>query len=60
MRTFSCFTTHPRSDILVLSFIFADNEARARILVRQELLNDREALSVDICEDGKLLGTEWR
>lgn len=59
MRTFSCFTSHPHSDVRTLSFILAETNARARVLVRRELLYDKGALSVDVCEDGKLLWTEW-
>jgi hypothetical protein len=58
MRTFSCFTTHPGSTVPMLSFIMADTEARARILIRRELLDEKEASSVDVCEGGKLLWTE--
>lgn len=57
MRTFSCFTFDDHSTVPELSFIFADDEARVRLLVRRELLKDKGAISVEICEDGKLLWT---
>lgn len=58
MRTFSCLTSHPHSDVQTLSFVLAETDARARVLVRRELLDDKGALSVDVCEGGKLLWTE--
>lgn len=58
MRLFSCFTHHRASTVPALSFIFAADETRARVLARRELLDVRDALSLEVCEDGKLLWME--
>lgn len=58
MRTFSCFTTDRLHDVPSLSFIFADNEERARELARRELMDTTEAVSIELHENGKLLWTE--
>lgn len=55
VRTFSCFTFDDRSSVPVLSFIFAEDGACARLLAHRELLDDRHAVSVEICERDKLL-----
>lgn len=55
MRTFSCFIADSRSPAPVLSFILAEDEDRARLLARRELLNTKQALSVEVCESGKSL-----
>lgn len=47
------------SDVRTLSIILAATDVRARILVRRELLDDKDALSVGVCEGDKLLWTEW-
>ena len=59
MRTFSCFTSDSRSSVPTLAFIFAEDEVRVRLLARRELLDTKHAVSVEICEGGKLLWTEW-
>jgi hypothetical protein len=41
-----------------LSFIFAANEQRARELARRELMDVKQAVSVEIHENGKLLWVE--
>jgi hypothetical protein len=42
-----------------LSFILAENEIRARLLARKVLLETKQPLSVEVCEGGKSLWTEW-
>jgi hypothetical protein len=59
MRTFSCFISDSRTAVPTLSFILAENEVRARLLARRELLETKQALSVEVCEGGKSLWTEW-
>lgn len=58
MRTFSCFISDSRSAVPTLSLILAEDEARARLLARRELLDTRQAVSIEVCEGGKLLWTE--
>jgi hypothetical protein len=58
MRIFSCFTHHRASTVPTLSFIFAADEARAKVLARRELREERDAVTLEVCENGKLLWTE--
>ena len=58
MRTFSCFSFDINCSVPTLFFVFAANMARARVLVRREMLATTGAKSVEIFEDNKLLGTE--
>jgi hypothetical protein len=58
MRTFSCFVSDSLSAVPTLSFILAKDEDRARVLARRELLDNKHALSVEVCEGGKALWTE--
>lgn len=58
MRTFSCFTFDDRRSVPTLSFLFAEDETRVRLLARRELLATPHASSIEICEGGKLLWIE--
>jgi len=58
MRTFSCFTHARASTVPTLSFIFAADEARARVLAQRELMEVREARLLELCENGRLLWTQ--
>lgn len=58
MRTFSCFTHHQANTVPTLSFIFAEDEVRARLLACRELLDVRDALAVELCENDKVLWTD--
>ena len=58
MRTFACFTFEHGASVPTLSFIMAEDEDRARLLVRRELQANERALSVDVYESNKMLWTE--
>lgn len=58
MRTFSCFTFEAEDSVPTLSFIFAANLIRARELARRELMDARRPVSVELCENGRLLWAE--
>ena len=58
MRTFTCFVADSRSAVPTLSIILADSEGRARLLARRELLDHKQAVSVEVCEGGRWLWTE--
>jgi len=59
MQFFSCFTKDARHETPTLWFIFAADLDRARELAKRELMEDKGAIAVDICEaDGRLLWTE--
>lgn len=55
MRTFSCFTFDDQRSVPTLSFIFAEDEMRARLLARRELLDTPKGASVEIYERDRLL-----
>lgn len=59
MRAFSCFITDSRHSVPTLSFIFASDLGRARELARRELLESPHAVSYELCENGRLLVTEY-
>lgn len=59
MRTFTCFTSEEGSSVPTLSFIIAQDERRARLLIRREFLGNHRGVSVDVYENDKLLWTEW-
>jgi hypothetical protein len=58
VRTFSCFISDSLSAVPTLAFIFAQDDKRARVLARRELMDARHPLSVEICENGKLIAIE--
>ncbi len=58
MRIFSCFTHHRASTVPTLSFVLAADEERAKVVARRELMDVRGAVSLEVCEHGKLLWTE--
>lgn len=58
MRHFSCFTRDEQHTVSAPSFIIAGDEFRARFLARRELMDTPHAISVEICEGGKLLWIE--
>ena len=58
MRTFSCFITVAGSSTPTLSFVLAENEARARELALRELMDVPDPVSMEICEGGKSLWVE--
>lgn len=58
MRIFSCVKFDNRCSVPTPFFVFAANEARARLLARRELLETKGAMSVEIFEDNKLLAIE--
>lgn len=59
LRTFSCFTYEDGYRAPAPAFIVAEDETRARLLVRRELLNNMQVTWVEVYEDGTLLWTEW-
>ncbi|HEY2753068.1 hypothetical protein [Phenylobacterium sp.] len=58
MRTFTCLMSVTGSSVPTLSFILAEDEVRARLLVLRELLDNKLATSVEIYEGASLLWTE--
>lgn len=58
MRHFTCFVYDEVRSVPSLSIIIAADLERARELARRELLSTREGVSVEICEDGKLISAE--
>jgi hypothetical protein len=60
MRTFSCFTSDPHSDVPTLSFVLAQTLDRARELARRELFDIPGSVAVEIMENGKVLEVLFR
>lgn len=58
MRTFSCFTYDRNHRVPTLSFIFAADESRARTLAMRELADVRDAVSLELCENERVVWTE--
>lgn len=58
MRTFSCFINDSLSAVPTLALIFAEDDERARVLARRELMDARDPLSVEIREHGELIAIE--
>lgn len=57
-RVFSCFIEDGRSPVPALCFVFASDEGRARALARRQLAETPGGLSVQICEEGRVIGVE--
>ena len=58
MRTFSCFISDSLSTVPTLALILAEDDKRARVLARRELMDARRPLSVEIRENGKFVAIE--
>ena len=58
MRTFTCFMSEVGSSVPTLSFVLAEDEVRARLVVLRGLLDNKQAISVEIYEGDVLLWTE--
>lgn len=58
MRTFSCFTTTQASSTPTHSFIMAADEERARVLALRELKQEPKPVSLELCENGRVLWAE--
>lgn len=58
VRTFTCFTFDNRCSVPTLSFVFAADEMRARLLARRELLDTPDAVSLELYEGSNLLWME--
>jgi hypothetical protein len=55
MRTFSCFTSEPHSDVPTLSFVLAQTLERARELARRELFDTPGGVTIEIVENGRVV-----
>jgi hypothetical protein len=58
MEIFSCFRHERNRSVPSLSFLLTSSLERARELVRRELLHERDALFVEICDGNRVLWTE--